>query len=449
MRRSLIILFSIAGSLLLFTQALFAQPKASEVVTRFYQTYDMTFMEYFHVGFEKKNGDWFIVTQRIVGDKLYPIDRMLFYDGKSGSFKELSLDKNQPEKEIRLDEHMDEYTLTNYDIQPFYGYQAWYKDVINYLEKKPALTDWELNALGRAYSTYASGMVSNQLGDTPEQDTWKLEFNQNCLSTEQIKSFNSMIGKAQQCFKKLAERNPGFETRVGSIGLKYANEVMVQYTILLAYAREEALKMKFPDDLYPEDFLEERKNLLNDCPLNSIYVSEGDNDFYPLHYLQQVKNFRRDVHVINYSLLALDRYIYQATYPQYEASAILQSADTSLYLRNINELVMINESAVTITVKDLMKILKSGERDEPGWVTVNTDSISFVRQLPKSPGSIPAKPQNVISVKGERYLFKNQWVLLDIIDNLNGRKICFLHEFYDQLKGLNKHFSRSGMMFVL
>lgn len=50
------------------------------------------------------------------------------------------------------------------------------------------------------------------------------------------------------------------------------------------------------------------RNMLNSCDMNAILLTYGDNDTFPLWYLQQVEEVRPDVAVINMSLLGTSWY---------------------------------------------------------------------------------------------------------------------------------------------
>lgn len=63
-------------------------------------------------------------------------------------------------------------------------------------------------------------------------------------------------------------------------------------------------------------------NMLMTCDKNAILITYGDNDTYPLWYLQEIEGIRTDVRIINYNLLGTDWQNEQLTFKINDADAL-------------------------------------------------------------------------------------------------------------------------------
>ena len=96
------------------------------------------------------------------------------------------------------------------------------------------------------------------------------------------------------------------------------------YTFLSYYALTGDVKnlRKFCRKLYDSQDIEPwlyyyNYNVLMSLEPNAVLVTNGDNDTYPIWVLQQAKNIRRDITVINISLLTTEKYFTNTLKTQY------------------------------------------------------------------------------------------------------------------------------------
>ena len=346
------------------------------------------------------------------------------------------------------------FMLSQYQRHPFYGYDGWDAEVIRVLGGEEKLPDKFLNGLGRAYSHAAGRLFHNRSGNirTAESQAFLKDFNPASFSSNTLEQYDIYTDKALETFKRLDEQNPGFPLIVGYPRIKWANEHMSAY---LDYAilgmSKRALEFILPD-LYPEAFLAYGRNMLASCPQNAVLFTNGDNDTYPLLYVQKTEQFREDVTLVNYSLINTPEYIHHVTTGLPKAQLIRLGLSMNFYKDEQSAAVVKVNAEQSLPSEEVVKALK--RQFSKGEELVMPAYVSFAApaegRFEKIAGT---QPLEQISSWAQRNGNTPYWLragifLIDFL-NTNGyaRPVCFgTGVSLQQIPGLEHHLWQQGIV---
>lgn len=204
---------------------------------------------------------------------------------------------------------------------------------------------------------------------------------------------------------------------------------------------------------------------LNSCAPNAILFTNGDNDTFPLWYVQEVEGVRRDVRVINLSLFNTDWYINQMRRQAYESKPVPFALPPDKYITGTNDIIpMSNRVKGFIDAREVIDFVNSPDptkkvRMSDGSISDYIPTVNFKLPVDRTKvlenGTVKSKDSSQIIPEidwtfNRRYLEKKSLMMLDFLASNNWeRPVYFAGYGNDETLGLGDYLQLEGFAYRL
>ncbi len=183
-------------------------------------------------------------------------------------------------------------------------------------------------------------------------------------------------------------------------------------------------------------------NYLESCAPNAILFTYGDNDTFPLWYVQEVEEVRPDIKVINISYLGMDWYISQHRMASNDAPPVPFSFNEDQYYMGRRDIVLLeNVIDGAIDLRDAMAFMGSDDvrtRVEMvdgrklDYLPSHDFYLPVDRQKVLANGTVQPEDAGLVSdtIKfhiGKRFITKSEWAVLNIVAANNWERPVYIN----------------------
>lgn len=208
------------------------------------------------------------------------------------------------------------------------------------------------------------------------------------------------------------------------------------------------------------------KNYLDSCEKDAILFTNGDNDTFPLWYLQEVEQYRTDVRVVNLTLGSTDWFIDMIRRQAYEGKAVKLSMEKDDYRQGTRDYLPIVERTKGDNYVNIDKIVAFALDDKNTQPMMNGKKLSYI---PTRKFRLPVDSAHVmkLGVVTEEYadrivdaiewdvkgsiILKSELLMLDILANNNWERPIYYANTMpkDSYFGLQEYMQHEGFTYRL
>ena len=208
---------------------------------------------------------------------------------------------------------------------------------------------------------------------------------------------------------------------------------------------------------------------LESCAPNAILFTNGDNDTFPLWYVQEVEGIRTDVRVVNLSLLNTDWYADQMRRKAYDSDPIPWTTPAEKFRQGTRDYILLdpaneNKSNQYLDVRRSIDFIANDEKQRrlgqgslnAGYVPTKHFRLPVDKDKVIANGTVSEADSNKIVPAidwtiNKRLIMKNHYMVLDMLASFDwDRPIYFaVTTGPESYIGLQEHFQLEGLTYRL
>lgn len=361
------------------------------------------------------------------------IEEVPVWKAELNGFTEFNIDNYVDKTKARSANSSDLNNLYNfrakYDFMLVFGYENWAEDAIKLLSPYSTfLSNEDREIMARAHGDISLDIIDNKVSGKEFKPR-----NYKKIDQERVDLFMDKVNLIMDYWTEIKKDDESYKPLIiADLDLKIGNEYMHYYNIMISIQEESLAEDLLKRAYFSPSQVQSAKNLLYGCPEKSFLFTQGDSDTFPLWYVQNKLDYRKDVIVLNTSLLYTPWYV--------QMNKTRRNYESTIDQQNYGKLL------------DKGQYIDRGSQVEPysQWLTNKftlTDSLPY-SLVPES-FIIPFQGSNLeIKLKGPS-VGQNAFVMLDIIASNPEREFSFASPFQLYSLGLVENYVSRGKSFLM